>query len=106
MLASQGAYIFIPELPGWEERSRFVSQQGVLAVYEYDFYAQALSKIERGHTRDREDIEAMLARGLIARDKLEALFTAIEPMLYRYPAIDAATFRRAVQAVTRPTNQG
>jgi hypothetical protein len=97
---------FIPALPGWEERSRFVVQEGLLAVYEYDFYAQALSKIERGHTRDREDVRAMLSRGLVTRDRLESLFSAIEPTLYRYPAIDAATFRRAVEAVTRTVTPG
>jgi len=92
---------FVPELPGWEERSRFVVQEGLLAVYEYDFYAQALSKIERGHSRDLEDVAAMLARGLVTRERLEVLFTAIEPALYRYPSIDARAFRRAVEAVTR-----
>ena len=36
---------FIPELPGWQERSRFVQQEGRLTFYHYDFYAQVLSKI-------------------------------------------------------------
>ena len=40
---------FIPVLPGWQERSRFIQQEGKLAFYYYDFYAQALAKIERGH---------------------------------------------------------
>ena len=51
---------FIPELPGWEERSRFIQQEGKIVFLNYDFYAQALAKIERGHTQDRADIGEML----------------------------------------------
>src|SRR3979411_956998 len=40
---------FIPELPGWQERSRFIKREGKLSFYHYDFYAQALAKTERGH---------------------------------------------------------
>src|SRR5882672_8106156 len=47
---------FIPELPGWQDRSRFVQQEGKLAFYHYDFYAQALAKIERGHQIDSMDV--------------------------------------------------
>lgn len=43
---------FIPEIPGWRERSRFIRQEGTLTFLRYDFYAQALAKIERGHTLD------------------------------------------------------
>ena len=39
---------FIPELPGWRERSPLVFQEGNVAVHHFDFYSQALSKIERG----------------------------------------------------------
>lgn len=91
---------FIPELPGWEERSAFVAQEGPLAFHHYDFYAQALAKLERGHAQDREDVAAMLERGLVGRARLRELFDAIEPLLYRFPAIDPPAFRRAVQAVT------
>jgi len=33
---------FIPELPSWQERSRFIRQEGKLSFYHYDFYAQAV----------------------------------------------------------------
>jgi len=88
---------FIPELPGWEERSAFVAQEGSLAFHHYDFYAQALAKLERGHAQDGEDVKAMIGRGLVERARLRKLFDAIEPSLYRFPAIDPAAFRRAVQ---------
>lgn len=89
---------FIPELPGWDERSPFVMQEGKLSVYHYDLYAQALAKIERGHRQDVEDVRAMLKDGLVDRVRLHALFAAIEPQLYRYPALNAAAFRHAVEA--------
>jgi hypothetical protein len=91
---------FIPELPGWEERSAFVGQEGPLAFHHYDFYAQALAKLERGHAKDTEDIEAMIERGLVAPPRLRELFGAIEPSLYRFPAIDPKLFRRSVVALT------
>jgi hypothetical protein len=92
---------FIPELPGWEDRSLFAMQAGPLAVFHYDPYAQALAKIERGHARDVSDVSEMLRRGLVEPDRLLALFRQIEPRLYRYPAIDPAAFRQAVQAAAR-----
>ncbi len=90
---------FIPELPGWRERSLFIVREGPLDFYHYDFYGQALAKIERGHALDRGDVAAMLDRGLVVRERLRELFMAIEPELHRYPAIDPPTFRRGVEEV-------
>ncbi|HEX8898805.1 MAG TPA: hypothetical protein VF751_08925, partial [Chthoniobacterales bacterium] len=72
---------------------------GELDFYHYDFYAQALSKIERGHTRDLEDVQALLARELILPQRLLELFHAIEPELIRYPAVDRFFLRSAVLAL-------
>lgn len=90
---------FIPELPGWEERSRFITQVGKADFYHYDFYAQALAKIERGHVQDVHDVTSMLEHGLVEPAELLHLFACIEPRLYRYPAIDPPRFRAAVEAV-------
>ncbi|HEX3552020.1 MAG TPA: DUF6036 family nucleotidyltransferase [Thermoanaerobaculia bacterium] len=87
---------FIPELPGWRDRSAFIAQEGRLAFYHYDFHSQALSKIQRGHAQDRDDVRQMIDRGLIDRQELRRRFEEIEPHLYRFPAIDPAAFRRAV----------
>jgi hypothetical protein len=92
---------FIPELPGWHERSRFIERHGKLDFFHYDLYAQALAKIERGHAQDGPDVAEMLHRGLVERGELLRLFEAIEPLLYRYPALDPAAFRRAVEHVAR-----
>jgi hypothetical protein len=87
---------FIPELPGWAERSPFIAREGKVSFHHYDLYAQALAKIERGHRQDLQDVQEMLARGLVERGRLQGFYDQIEPQLYRYPAIHAASFRRAL----------
>jgi len=88
---------FIPELPGWEERSLFIAREGTLSFHHYDFYAQCLAKIERGHRKDFADVRMMLSQRLVEPDRLRVFFEQIEPELYRYPAIDPESFRKAVR---------
>ncbi|MGH2729273.1 MAG: DUF6036 family nucleotidyltransferase [Actinomycetota bacterium] len=87
---------FIPELPGWRERSLLIRREGSVTFFHYDLYSQALAKIERGHSQDLKDVRHILAEGLVDREILRELFVRIEPELYRYPAIDPPSFRRAV----------
>ena len=87
---------FIPEIPGWREGSLFIARHGSLDFYHYDPYGQALSKLQRRHDRDLQDVRCMLRDGLIQTGRLRELFEAIEPALIRYPAIDPASFRAAV----------
>ncbi len=87
---------FIPELPGWEDRSPLIAREANASFYHYDFYAQALAKIERGHAQDRADVRSMLDARLVEPASLRELFAAIEPRLYRYPAIDPPALRRAL----------
>lgn len=88
---------FIPELPGWETRSVYIAREGRVSYYHYDFYAQALAKIERGHAQDRTDVATMLAEAHVTPDRLRELFEAIHSSLHRYPAIDPGAFRRALE---------
>lgn len=92
---------FIPPLPGWRERSPFVVRHGVVDFHHYDFYAQALAKIERGHAQDLQDVAAMGKRGLIESRRLAAFFHDIEDGLLRFPAIDRNTFAAKVCAAAR-----
>lgn len=87
---------FIPELPGWEARSRFIDRHGTLSFFHYDFYAQALAKIERGELKDLSDVREMVARRLVEPGEAWRLFRQIVPRLYRYPDIDPAEFERSV----------
>lgn len=89
---------FIPELEGWRDRSPFVTREGHLDFHHYDLYAQTLAKIERGHTQDREDVRHMIEARLVDPTTLLRRFEEIEPQLFRFPAIDAAAFRRAVES--------
>lgn len=89
---------FIPPLPGWQDRSRFIAREGKLSFHHYDFYAQALAKIERSHDIDRDDVRRMFETRLVEPARLRELFEAIEPELYRYPAIGPQRFRRAVES--------
>ena len=89
---------FVPELPCWRERSPLVFQEGNVAVHHFDFYSQALSKIERGFGQDLDDVGKMIASGLVEPARLRELYETVEPELYRYPAIDPSAFRRKVEA--------
>jgi hypothetical protein len=99
---------FIPEVPGWQERSKFIQQEGKLAFYHYDFYAQALAKAERGHRIDLQDIDHLIDSGLVKPGRMLELFTAIEDQIYRYPELNGAKFREAVERVVQgaaPSNE-
>ncbi len=97
---------FIPELPGWRARSAFIVREGRLSFHHYDFYAQALSKIQRGHAQDRADVRQMIGRRLIDRKELRWRFEEIEPHLYRFPALDPAAFHRSLEEALREESPG
>jgi hypothetical protein len=82
---------------GWEQRSPLIQREGKLSFHHFDPVAQALSKVERGHVKDIHDVEAMIATGLVDPSEAIAQFEAIEPELYRFPAIDPASFRKAIE---------
>ena len=94
---------FIPVREDWQDRSPFITREGRLAFHHFDLYAQALAKIERGHAQDAVDVREMFERGLIETGKLLEYFSSIEPRLYRYPAIDAKSFRLALDDAVRMT---
>ena len=88
---------FIPPVPGWRERSRFVGAYGQIEVYHFDMLTQALAKIERGHVRDLDDVRSMVRAGLVDAAALRQAFLDIEAALIRYPALDAASFRKKIE---------
>lgn len=93
---------FIPVRPGWEDRSAYISREGRLSYYHFDLVAQALAKLERAHSQDLADVTAMIERGLIERGATRMTFDQIEPDLFRFPAIDPASFRQRVEDVIGP----
>lgn len=94
---------FIPELPSWQERSRFIRQEGKLTFLHYDFYSQTLAKIERGHNVDLLDVREMIQNGFVEPNRLLEFFSQIEAKIYKYPALDPQKFRAAVERVVSET---
>ena len=80
-----------------------VGRIGRVTFRHSDFAVQALAKIERGHARDLADVQAMLAYDLISAAQVRAQFARTKPELFRFPAIDPPSFRRAVDAVFPPS---
>jgi hypothetical protein len=91
---------FLPELPGWRERSRFRFRERNLEVFDFDLYSQALSKLERGFELDLKDVGSMVQSRELEPEKLLALFEAVEPELFRFPSVDPAALRTAVELLT------
>ncbi len=83
---------FIPVLPGWRDRSVHISTGRNVEFRHYDFYSQALAKIERGYDRDLHDVRAMFNLNLLDSAELLRLSEAIKPQLIKYPAIDVEDF--------------
>jgi len=84
---------FIPDLPGWEERSLPIEG----SFWHYDFYSQCLTQLERGYEKDLVDVQRMVDGGLVEPRRIRELFDAIEPRLLRYPVIHPPAFRRSVE---------
>jgi len=89
--------LFIPALPRWRERSIFIVRHRKIDFFHYDPYGQALSKLERGHPRDLNDVEEMHLRGLLKASLLRELFISVKPELIKFPAIEASSFERVVE---------
>jgi hypothetical protein len=91
---------FLPPLPGWQDRSRFRLRDGNLEVFDFDPYSQALSKLQRGFELDLEDVWNMVESGQVDPINLRELFEAIEPDLYRFPAVDPASLRATLRSLS------
>lgn len=93
---------FIPVPPGWEDRGTFITRIDRVDFLHFDMYAQALAKVERGHGQDLTDVREMLARRLIDPRLAREYYERIKPQLFRFPAIDAPSYDRAVAEAFPP----
>jgi hypothetical protein len=93
---------FIPLPSGWRERSRFLTQEGGLAVYAFDLLSTALAKIERGQERDIDDVLALCRTGALGVKQIAQAFEEIAPRIETeaLPRITEQDFRRKVEAFT------
>jgi hypothetical protein len=83
---------FIPATPDWREKSPLIASIGNVQYFHYDLALQALSKLERGHDKDTEDVRNLVRRGHVTTEELRRKFAEIEPRLIRYPAVDIQKF--------------
>jgi hypothetical protein len=67
--------------------------------FDFDPYSQALSKLQRGFELDLADVESMVRAGQVEPAMLLSLFDEVEPDLFRFPAVDPATLRAAVESL-------
>jgi len=98
--AGPGDFIPLPE--GWEDRSRHIGRYGRLDVFTFDPISTALSKIERGTSRDIDGVLALLNAGIISVPELEEAYQEIVPRLETEALrVDEADFQRKVDAFLR-----
>jgi hypothetical protein len=86
----------------WRARSPFIERHGSLSFHHFDLHAQALSKVERGHEQDVDDVNAMVDLKLVTPAGMWQYFTSVSHELFRYPALDAPSFERAMVAAFGP----
>ena len=72
---------FIPLPSGAETRAVWVGRFGRVDVFHYDLVASALSKIERGHESDLDDVEALLKSGHLKREELRKGYEEVLPRM-------------------------
>ena len=93
---------FVPALPGWKQRSTWIECHQQVDFYHFDFYTQALSKIERNLSKDKSDVEAMIKLGLVDPEKLNSLVDELtDDQWVRYPSLEPEIIIHNVSKICR-----
>lgn len=93
---------FVPALPGWRERSPFVVREGRIDLHHFDFYSQALAKIERGFVHDLDERSADSPRGRLCLPPVSTLPPSCPESPQLSPRSPSpASSRAAVEMTTR-----
>ncbi len=92
---------FIPLPKQWQTTSRFAGRYGNIDVFYFDFYSMALSKIERGNTRDIRDVKLLLQQHVISLQALDAAYQEVVAQMGKgsYQRLDPAQFAARYAAV-------
>ncbi len=91
---------FMPLPEGAETRHRFIGHFGKLAVYVFDPYSIAISKIDRGFDTDLQDVLFLINNGLITFEQLEQYAQATLKQAVMF-LIDPKEFRQHLEKVRR-----
>lgn len=94
---------FIPLPKQWEAHAQFVGRYGTIDVFYFDFYSIALSKMERGSSRDVADVKLLVEQGIITPGELDNAYQEVLAQLGkgRYPRVTPKRFTERYQAVRR-----
>jgi hypothetical protein len=88
---------FVPPLVGTEDRHVFIETVRNVTFCHYDSYAQLLSKVVRGFSRDLQDAENFLASGMVEAERFRSLVQQIpEAAFARYPSLSRQSVLEAV----------
>jgi Nucleotidyltransferase of unknown function (DUF6036) len=85
---------FMPLPSDWEMHAQYVGRYGEIDVFYFDFYSIALSKIERGNSRDIADVKLLVQHKIITLDELDVAYQEVLAQLGqgRYPKLTPQRF--------------
>jgi hypothetical protein len=85
---------FMPLPSDWEMHAQYVGRYGEIDVFYFDFYSIALSKIERGNSRDIADVRLLVQQKIIILDELDVAYQEVLAQLGqgRYPKVTPQRF--------------
>ena len=94
---------FMPLPSDWEMHAQYVGRYGEIDVFYFDFYSIALSKIERGNSRDIADVELLVQQKVIALDELDVAYQEVLAQLGqgRYPKLTPQRFSERYVAIRK-----
>ena len=97
--ASPGDFIPLPQ--DWQNRSRYVGRYGAIDVFYFDFYSIALSKIDRGTTRDLQDVALLLQNHEITLIELDRAAQEVAAQMGKgaYKRLDPDAFLARYHAI-------
>lgn len=91
------------EIQSWSEVDQLINQLRAwgIDVFYFDFYSIALSKMERGNSRDVADVKLLVQKGIIKLDELDAAYQQVLAQLGlgRYPRLIPERFAQRYPAV-------
>ncbi len=97
--ASPGDFIPLPQ--NWQNRSRYVGRYGAIDVFYFDSYSIALSKIDRGTTRDLQDVVLLLQNQEITLIELDRAAQEVAAQMGKgaYKRLDPDAFLARYHAI-------
>ena len=102
--ASPGDFIPLPR--NWQNLSRYVGRYGSIDVFYFDFYSIALSKIDRGNTRDLQDVALLLQQQVITLSELDRAAQEVAGQMGKgnYKRLDPNAFLARYHAIRQHLN--